>query len=139
MPSKSTIKTKKKIPFMESLVSAGFPSPAETFIDRSIDLNEELIDDEPATFFVRVSGLSMLGSGIFPGDTLIVDRSKNVKNGSIIIAIVDGEFTVKKFVKDGLKITLQPTNQNFKEIIIDKNTQFEVWGVVTYVIHSLKV
>jgi len=118
-------------------VAAGFPSPAENYIEGELDLNRHLIKNPPATFFVRVSGDSMIDSGIHPNDILIVDRSIEVKSNDIIIAVIDNEFTVKRFIKNKQSVILQPENRLFKPIIIDENMDFEVWGVVTNVIHSV--
>ena len=119
-------------------ISAGFPSPAENYTDGTLDLNSLLIKNPPATFFVKVSGDSMLDAGINPGDILIVDRSLEVNNNDIIIAAVDGEFTVKRFYKRGKTIKLIPENQSYNEIIITQEMEFEIWGIVTNVIHRFR-
>lgn len=123
------------LPVAASSVSAGFPSPADDFTQNSIDLNEHLIKHPAATFFVRVSGNSMTGEGIHTNDLLIIDRSLEPYNNAIIIAIVDGEFTVKRLRKKGTTLYLQPENNNFRPIRIDEHTNFEVWGVVTWILH----
>lgn len=125
------------IPFFLSSVKAGFPSPADDFIERRLDLNEYLIKHPEATFFVRVSGDSMIGAGIFPEDILVVDRSLNAKDNSVIIAALDGELTVKRLKYQGSKTYLYPENINYKPIQITKDSSFFVWGVVTNVIHKL--
>ncbi len=122
--------------FLES-VSAGFPSPADDYLEGKLDLNDYLIINPASTFLVRVTGDSMINSGIYSGDLLIVDRSLEPKDGNIVIAVIDGELTVKKlrFIKN--KLTLVPENPKYKPIEINENMSFEVWGVVSTVIHPL--
>jgi DNA polymerase V len=116
-------------------VPAGFPSPADDYIDRQLDLHEHLIAHPAATFFVTASGESMQGEGIFDKDMLIVDRSYKPKSGDIVIAVVDGLFTVKKLIVTNGTITLMPANPKFSEINITDQMDLDVWGVVTHVIH----
>lgn len=125
-----------KIPLYTNLVNAGFPSPAEDHVERLIDLNEELISNQLATFMLRVKGDSMIEAGIYENDILIVDNSIEATNGKVIIGTLNGEFTVKRLKKEGDKITLLPENKNYKPINITPSTDFKVWGVVTYVIHK---
>jgi len=132
------INTQKHIPLYLSAISAGFASSAEDYIDKSIDLNEELVKHPAATFFVRVKGYSMIGCGIAEGDILIVDRSLDPQNNSIIIAYLDGEFTVKRVRKDNHGFYLIPENKNFKPIKVSDKSDFEVWGSVTYVIKKIR-
>jgi DNA polymerase V len=131
--------TGTKLPLPEYLVkiSAGFPSPADDYVDKKLDLNEYLIEHPAATFFVRVIGDSMQNAGMQSGDILIVDRALEAKSGDIVLAVIDGEFTVKRFVKLNDKLFLVPENPAYKEIEIKGNMQFEVWGVVTNVIHKV--
>lgn len=124
------------IPFFSSRVQAGFPSPADDHLEDSLDLNKYLIHHEESTFFVRAQGDSMLGAGIYPGDILVVDKSLDAKNGKIVIAVVDGEFTVKRLQKYQNKITLKSENPNYKDIDIKKENELTIWGVVTSVIHK---
>ena len=128
--------TELKIPLFESGVSAGFPSPADDYLDLPIDLNEFLIKHPAATFYVRVKGNSMEGAGILNGDLLIVDRAEEPRNKSIVLGIIDGEFTVKRIKKKGSDLYLMPDNPEFKPIKINDNMDFQVWGVVTYVVHK---
>jgi len=118
-------------------VASGFPSPAADYIERPLDLNEHLIEHQAATFFVRSTGDSMIGAGIHPGDLLIVDRAVIATNDSIVLAVVDGEFTVKRLRQTPEKLWLQPENENEPIIPIEEGMDFMVWGVVTNVIHSL--
>lgn len=125
------------IPFQNSLVAAGFPSPADDFLEEPINLNRLLIKHPSSTFFLRVSGDSMVGAGIFDKDLLIVDRSLAPLSGKIIIAAIDGELTVKRLIIKNKQIFLSPENPSYDEIIIQDPSSLHVWGVVTTVIHSL--
>ncbi|MCD6181522.1 MAG: translesion error-prone DNA polymerase V autoproteolytic subunit [Candidatus Cloacimonetes bacterium] len=122
-------------PLVGSCIQAGFPSPAQDYIEHSLDLNEHLISHPVATFFVRVQGLSMVNAGIFPDDILIVDRSLEPRHNSIIIAAVDGELTVKRLSIQAGCWQLLPENPEFSAFDITEDTDFSVWGVVTYAIH----
>ena len=124
-----------KAPYFSGGVSAGFPSPAEDHMHAKLDLNELLITHPSATYYVRVVGDSMLEAGIVSGDLLIVDRSIEVKNNSIVVAYVDGEFTVKRFQKIFNKVYLKPENKQYKSIEIKEDMDFEVFGVVVHAIH----
>ncbi len=129
---------KISVPFVEEDVNAGFPSPSENYIQGKLDLNALLIKNPPATFFIRVRGESMINAGINSGDILIVDKSIEAKNNDIIIAVVEGEFTLKRLLLRDNCIILQPENKMFTPIRIDNPDNFEVWGVVTNVIHKLR-
>lgn len=124
-------------PLAASSVQAGFPSPADDHIERQLDLNELLIQHPAATFYVRVEGDSMLDAGINSGDILIVDRALSPASGKIIIAILNGEFTVKRFIKKNTKIVLVAENPAYPDIHIQEGSDFQIWGVVTYVIHKV--
>jgi len=120
-------------------VPAGFPSPAEDFAEGPLDLNRHLVRHPAATFFVRVKGDSMTGVGIYSGDLLIVDRAINPTNGSIVIAVVNGNLTVKRFHQSSNdSITLLPENPAYAPIEIDRDTDFAIWGVVTKAVHFLE-
>lgn len=116
-------------------VPAGFPSPAEDFVEGPLDLNRYLIHHPAATFFVRVIGDSMIGVGIYPHDLLIVDRAVTPIHGSIVIAVVNGDLTVKRLHQHGERISLLPENPVYEPIHITAAMAFEVWGVVTKSIH----
>ncbi len=122
--------------FLES-VSAGFPSPADDYMESKLDLNDLLIKNPAATFFVRVTGDSMINSAIYSGDILVVDRSIDPKEGSIVIAVINGELTVKRLVYKDTYIYLVPENKFYQPIKITEDMNFEVWGVVRSVIHSV--
>ncbi len=120
-------------------VAAGFPSPADDYLkaETPLDLNEHLIKHPAATFFVRVRGDSMTGCGIFPDDILIVDRSLEPVHRKVVIAVVNGELTVKRLHQAGGKIMLMPENSGYQPIVIENEMELEIWGVVTCVIHGL--
>jgi DNA polymerase V len=119
------------LPLILSRVAAGFPSPAEDYIESSIDLNRELIRHPFATFYVRASGDSMIDAGIRPNATLIVDRAIETKSGDIVIARIGDEMCVKElFIDDAGKVLLIPKNANYKPIEILEDMDFEIWGKV---------
>ncbi len=122
-------------PLFLSGVSAGFPSPAENYIDRKLDLNELLIKHPAATFFVRVAGDSMVNAGIHHDDILIVDRSLDAVSGSIVIAVYNGELTVKRLQKTGAATRLVAENPDYPALLLTGENSCEIWGVVTSVIH----
>ena len=126
-----------RVPLFESRVQAGVPSPTDDFSEGTLDLNEHLISHKISTFFVRVTGDSMIGGGIFPGDLLIVDRSLAPKIGNIVIAILNGEMTVKRFEEEKEKILLCSENDKYPDIKVNEYDDFSIWGVVTNVIHPL--
>jgi DNA polymerase V len=129
-------KATSKCPLFVCGVSAGFPSPADDHIDRKLDLNELLVRNPAATFFVRAAGDSMRDAGIHHGDILVVDRSLKAVNGKIIIAIVNGDLTVKRLLRNNTSCQLVAENPDYKPLEITLNTDFNVWGVVTSVIHQ---
>ena len=124
------------IPLFISSISAGFPSPADDYIEQRLNLNDLLIPHKEATFFLRVQGDSMIGQGIHHGDLLIVDRSLNIASKKIIIAVLDGELLVKQLYIQKNKVFLLAANPNYKTIAITSEQNFQIWGVVTAVIHS---
>ncbi|MEA2109397.1 MAG: translesion error-prone DNA polymerase V autoproteolytic subunit [Pseudomonadota bacterium] len=125
------------LPLAVASVSAGFPSPADDYLEGVLDLNQHLIKHPAATFFVRVTGDSMIDAGIHDGDLLLVDRSLEMVDGKVVIAIINAELLVKRVRKVGARLFLLPENQAYKPIEVQENMDFELWGVVTYVIHSL--
>jgi DNA polymerase V len=126
-----------KIPFLKFTAHAGFPSPAEDFLEPGLNLNQYLIQNSAATFCVKVKGDSMVGSKITTGDILIVDRSLSPQNQNIILAILNGNFVVKKLLISNNDFYLLSDNKYTKQIKINSEMEFYVWGVVTYVIHKL--
>ena len=127
-----------KLPLFISKIKAGFPSPADDYIEKDLDLNSFLIKHPAATFFLRVEGDSMVDAGINSGDILIVDKSITAKNSSIVIAVINGELTVKRIQKSGKKLYLVPENEKYPPIEIMPDMDFQIWGVVTNVIHSVE-
>ena len=124
-----------RLPLYACKVSAGFPSPADDYLENKLDLNELLIKNPNTTFFVRSQGDSMIDAGISEGDILIVDRSVDVRSGAIIIAVLNGELTVKRFKKQSNgKTYLLPENPKYKAIEITEDIDFSTWGVVTNII-----
>ena len=134
--------TKRLQPIFIAKVPAGFPSPAGDYEEDKLDLNKHLIKNPAATFFVRVTGDSMVKAGIHDGDLLVVDRSIQPRDKNVVIAVVNGELTVKRIRirknhKLSLKLSLEAENDNYKSQEISEEMEFEVWGVVTNVIHAL--
>ncbi|MEG1617031.1 MAG: translesion error-prone DNA polymerase V autoproteolytic subunit [Bacteroidales bacterium] len=123
-----------RIAFIETAIAAGFPSPCQDYLEGSIDFNKELIRNPSATFCARVSGNSMVEEGIEDGDILVVDRSIRPCDGKIVVSFIDGEFTLKRLRIDNTGIWLQPANPAYSPIRIEEGNNFQVWGVVTYVI-----
>ncbi len=118
-----------------SAVAAGFPSPAESYVEKTLDLNEHLVRHPAATFFVRVAGNSMTDAGIQDGDILVVDRSLEAYDGSVVVAVLAGEFTVKKIrIREG-SVQLVPANSGYAVTTVREDSPFYVWGVVTAAIH----
>jgi DNA polymerase V len=126
-----------QLPMASSGISAGFPSPAEEYMESGIDLNLELIRNPDATFFGKVKGYSMKDAGISDGDVLVIDKSLEPRNGSVAVCFLDGEFTVKRILKENDSIFLMPANNEFKPIRITEENDFVVWGIVTYVIKKM--
>jgi len=127
-----------QLPLYQDKVSAGFPAPAYDQLDSQLDLNTYLVKNPKSTFYVRVIGDSMQDAGIYPNDLLVVDRAMAPKDGSIVIAMVNGEFTTKRLRMSAEKrIQLIPENANYPIITITESMEFSVWGVVTNVIHAL--
>lgn len=126
-----------QLPLYASKVAAGFPSPAEDYVEGELNLNEYLVRNPVATFLVRATGDSMIEAGILPGDLLIVDRSIPPADKHIIIAAVDGELTVKRLKKDNGRIILCPENKKYSPIMIQTENELLIWGVVTNVIHTV--
>lgn len=124
-------------PLFAHAVRAGFPSPADDYVAETLDLNAHLIRHREATFFVRARGHSMTGAGIHDNDLLVVDRALTARHGSVVIAVVDGEFTVKRLEKRGGRIRLRAEHPDYAPIEFQDGQELHIWGVVTQVIHSL--
>ena len=117
--------------------ATGFGAAADDYMERGIDLNEQLIMNKPATFFFKMNGEAMTGAGMQRGDELIVDRSIKAANGKIIVAVVDGEMVVRRYSQTINKVLLLPENEKFKAIEIGEFMTYQCWGVVTCVIHII--
>ncbi len=126
----SSFALKLELPLASFRVSAGFPSPADDYMEGRLDLNEYFIRHPAATFYVRVSGDSMRGAGIFDGDLLIVDRSVECSDGCIVVARIADEFTLKRMLKKGNRVFLRPENENFASIEVTEDSDCEIWGRV---------
>ena len=126
--------TSTELLLAEATISAGFPSPADDYSEARLDLNKELITNESATFYARVKGDSMTLAGISDGDLLIIDKSKTPVDGSIVVCLIDGEFTVKRLQKKGNQFFLMPENNHYQPIKIKPENDVTIWGVVTYTI-----
>ncbi len=122
---------------IEQGISAGFPSPADDFKEIRISLDKELVKNEEATFYARVSGDSMQGAGLENGDLLIIDRSIEPSNNKIAVCFIDGEFTVKRIKIESKKLYLIPENKKYSPIEINEENELIIWGIVTYVIKKL--
>ncbi len=124
------------LPLFSARISAGFPSPADDHMDGRIDLNQQLVQHPAATFFVRVQGDSMTGAGIYNGDLLIVDRALEAKSGTIVVAVVNGELTVKRLLLTGKRIRLMPENPAYPPSEIGEGLELVIWGVVAHTVRS---
>lgn len=127
--------TELEVPYVDVGISAGFPSPADDFIELTIDLNRELIKHKDSTFFAKVKGDSMKNAGIFDGDLLIIDKSLEPQDGKIAICQIDGDFTVKRIKKENGVVWLIAENEDYKPIKVTEENELMIWGIV---IHSIK-
>jgi len=125
------------LPLYASSVKAGFPSPTEDYAEQTLDLNTHLIQHPAATFFLRVSGDSMINAGIFDGDLLIVDRSLDATPGKVVIAAINGELTVKRLKKTSSGLFLVAENSHYPPIELKESDEVHLWGVVTHTIHAV--
>lgn len=130
--------TKVQIPIALERVQAGFPSPAQDYVDKTVDLNEHLIKNENATFIMKVDSLSMLKIGIDINDELIVDRSLEAKHSDIVVAVLDNQLTVKRLMIENDRCWLKAENDDYSDINPNNYQSFEIWGVVTKVIKNFK-
>ena len=135
--SKENLST-RLIPLVQETISAGFPSPAEDYIELGIDLNKYLIKNPISTFYLRVSGNSMNNAGIYNNDLLIIDRSINPNPGHIVVALLDGEFTLKRLIKKQDNYYLRADKENYPAINLYEYIDIQIWGVATYSVHELQ-
>jgi DNA polymerase V len=126
------------LPLVDGGISAGFPSPAQDYIDLSLDLNKELISNPSSTFFGRVRGSSMIDAGIEDGDLLVIDKSLEPQDGDTVVCYIDGDFTLKYIRMEKKEVFLIPANPEFKPIRVTEENNFCIWGVVTYSIKDHK-
>jgi DNA polymerase V len=131
------IRTVQAVPLVSSTAECGFPSPADDHLDRPLDFNQLLVQNPAATFAVRISGESMTGAGLFPGDIAVVDRSLTPTSGSIVLALIDGQFTIKRYVHVDGGIALLAENPRFPNIEISAEMDLKVWGVLKHTIRML--
>lgn len=122
---------------VKTVNATGFGAASDDFAERGIDLNEQLIHNKPATFFMRIRGDAMVDAGIFDGDTVIVDRSIKPVTGKVVIAVLNGDMLIRRFEKGFNRIRLIPETNRLAPIEVDPLAEFSIWGVVTYVIHRL--
>lgn len=128
--------SQQQLKLFSSQIPAGFPSPAEDFLEKRLDLNEYLIKNKSATFLIKVHGDSMVNAGIFDGDILVIDRSVQPSSGKIVLGVLNGEFTIKRIEKRKNKLFLIPENEAFNQIEVTTEMDFKIWGVVTFAIHK---
>ncbi len=126
-----------KIPFIQTKVQAGFPSPAADYLEKPINLHDYLVSNVPATFLARVAGDSMTGAGILPNDIVVVDRSITPISGQTIVAMLDGGMLVKYWIDQAGKKLLRSANPQYLDLVITEQSDFLVWGVVTGVVRKL--
>ena len=126
-----------KLPYYDTKVQAGFPSPAEDHLEQRLDLNTLVIENPSATFFVRVAGESMRGIGITDGDILVVDRSIESWGNRVVVAVIDSEFTIKRFTKQNATVVLEAENPDYPPITITEEMDFSVWGVVCWALKKI--
>ena len=124
------------IPLYGDAVPAGFPSPADDYLDMDLNLHDYLVQHPSATFCVKAIGDSMVDAGIKSSDVMVIDRALTPKNNDIILAVIDGEFTVKRIKKNDDELYLIPANENYRPVKITEDMDFQVWGVVTFIIHK---
>lgn len=125
-----------KVPLVEG-IRAGFPSPAEDYVEPTLDLNRYVIKNPASTFYARITGDSMVGDDIHDGDIVVIDKSLEPGDGNIAVCFIDGEFTLKRIKVEKERLLLMPANPKFKPIEITEENHFVVWGIVTYVIKNM--
>jgi len=133
---KAQVDSRLHIPFFQSFIQAGFPSPAENYLERVCDLNDLCITNAEATYFVRVTGDSMTGDRLEPGDVLVVDCSRDATEGKVVVAWINGEHTVKRIHFEGDDVFLVPSNPRYATLPVRPGDDFRIFGVVTFVIHK---
>ena len=132
-----SLRMPQHLPLAGERVAAGFPSPADDYVDVGIDLNDQLIRHPTSTFFLRVSGDSMTGAGIHDGDLLVVDRSLDPRPGRVVVAVLDGGFTLKRLMRHQGRLRLEAANPSYPPLDLQSCDDAQIWGVAIHVIHSL--
>ncbi len=122
------------LPNVGSQIAAGFPSPAEDYLEAMLDLNKELIKNPSSTFYGRVKGVSMRDAGVDHGDLLVIDKSLTYRNNALAVCFINGEFTLKRIKREGETLVLMPANRDYQPIVVKEDADFAVWGIVTYII-----
>lgn len=130
-------RSRLNLPLAGERVAAGFPSPADDYVEVGIDLNEQLIRHPTSTFFLRVSGESMTGAGIHDGDLLVVDRSLEPRPGRVVVAVLDGAFTLKRLARHRGRLRLEAAHPNYPPLDLHRCGEAQIWGVAIHVIHPL--
>ncbi|MFW5719816.1 MAG: translesion error-prone DNA polymerase V autoproteolytic subunit [Candidatus Dojkabacteria bacterium] len=130
--------TSLKLPLFLNAIPCGFPSPADDYVDRDLDLNEYIVRHPASTFFLKAQGKSMIDASINEEDILVVDKSLEAKHNDIVIASLNGEFTIKRLVKQDGKVSLLPCNSDFNPVTVRPDDDLVIWGVVTHIIHALQ-
>lgn len=133
---KSDVDLELSLPFADQGIKAGFPSPAQDYLETAIDLNKELIKHPASTFYGRVKGDSMIDANVHDGDILVIDKSLEPRDGDMAVCFIDGEFTIKYIKIEKDVIWLQPANENYKPIKVTIDNDFLIWGIVTYCIQN---
>lgn len=128
---------KQTLPNVGNQIVAGFPSPAEDYLEATLDLNKTLIKHPASTFYGRVKGVSMIDAGVNEGDLLIIDKSLRYKNNALAVCFINGEFTLKRIRKEGNQLYLVPANSDFQPIPVKEEDDFSIWGIVTYIIKKV--
>jgi DNA polymerase V len=126
-----------RLPLFANKIAAGFPSPADDSVEKSLDLNELLVTQPASTFFGRAEGVSMIGAGIFPNDILVINRAIEPTPGKIVVCALNGELTVKRLARDGENWILKAENPAYPDIPLHDELEVVIWGVVTHAIHAL--
>lgn len=126
--------SKLTLPNVGAQIVAGFPSPAEDYLEAMLDLNRMLIKNPSATFYGRVKGTSMKDAGVDPGDLLVIDKSLAYQNNALAVCFLNGEFTLKRIKIEGDALLLMPANPDYQPIVVKEDADFAVWGIVTYII-----
>lgn len=125
------------LPNVGCQIVAGFPSPAEDYLEAMLDLNKELIKNPSSTFYGRVKGVSMKDTGVDTGDLLVIDKSLAYRNNALAVCFINGEFTLKRIKRQGDTLLLMPANRDYQPIVVKEDADFAVWGIVTYIIKKV--